>query len=762
MNRTGNINTRLSDIETGNTIVITKVSGHGAFRKRIIEMGFVKGKPVTVIKNAPLQDPIEYELMGYNVSLRRSEARLIEVISPGEVVDLAHASFEGVISGGPQKTSTGEKKKSIHVALVGNPNSGKTTLYNYASGSRARVANYGGVTIEAKEAKINYKGYIINIVDLPGTYSITEYTPEELLVRSHITENVPDVVINVVDASNLERNLFLTTQLIDMNIKVVIALNMYDEFQKKGAKLNYDELARMIGIPIIPTVAVKGKGIDDLIRKIIDVYEDKDPVVRYIHINYGVNIEEAVSKIQAGIEDNKEIKNRYSDRYLAVKLLENDRTTISLLKNCMNFGKITGISQREIARLEKEYGEKSETIVTDAKYGFIAGALKETYIENKEQTRSASKEIDNFITHKILGFPIFIFFMWLMFQATFTLGGYPMGWIDAGVGFIGKSFIPLLMGFGCNVPAVMATRTLENRKVRILTMLITPFMSCSARLPVYVLLISAFFPKNQGLVLFSIYFAGIILAILSALLLRKILFRKQDVPFVMELPPYRIPSLKNTSIHMWNKAVQYLKKMGSVILLASIFIWALSYYPRNVKFSADYDTMTEQIKSDPVLSNVAKSERTAELELIKEAERQEKSFIGQMGHFIEPVIQPLGFDWKIGVSIITGLAAKEIVVSSMGILYQADLNADETSGSLINKLQQQQHTSGKLKGQKVFSRLVAFGFMLFVLIYFPCIAVIASIRKESGWRWAVFGMVYPTLIAWVVAFLTYQIGSLLV
>ncbi len=818
---------RLSELTNGQIGIITKVFGQGAFRKRITEMGFVKGKSVKVIRNAPLLDPIEYEIMGYNVSLRRSEASLIEVVSESDLQSDNSSVFEGTLIEDKLKVSAREKSKTINVALVGNPNSGKTSLFNYMSGLHEKVGNYGGVTIEAKEATVKHDGYKINIVDLPGTYSIADYTPEELFVRKHIADNMPDVVINVVDASNLERNLFLTTQLIDMNIKVIIALNMFDELEQKGVQFKYFDLAIMLGIPIIPTVAIKGRGVSDLIAKTIDVYEDRDPIVRHIHINYGESIEGSISRIKELLKPNKEIADRFSLRFIAIKLLENDRTTQDLLCSCSNFDAVMLAANREIQRLEKEYGDKSETVVTDAKYGFIAGALAETLKESREKKHQRSKIIDNVLTHKLWGFPIFIAFMWLMFQTTFTVGSYPMDWIDAGVGYLGdiignampdgalrdlvvdgiiggvggvivflpnililfffislmedtgymarisfimdklmhkiglhgKSFIPLLMGFGCNVPAVMATRTLENRRDRIITMLITPFMSCSARLPVYVLLISAFFPTNQGLVLFSVYFIGILLAILVALLLKITLFAKQDVPFVMELPPYRIPTLRNTIIHMWFKGSQYLRKMGTVILLASILIWGLSYYPRNVKYSADFDSQISVISNNTELSDSVKQTQISEIELIKVSEHQEQSYIGRMGRFIEPAIQPLGFDWKIGASIITGLAAKEIVVSTMGIIYHADLEADETSGSLISSLQQQEYSSGELKGKKVFNQLVAFGFMLFVLIYFPCVAVIAAIKKEANWKWALFSMVYTTAIAWVVAFLTYQIGS---
>jgi len=821
-------NTYLSDIKTGDEAIITKVLGHGAFRKRITEMGFVKGEKVIVIKNAPLQDPVEYEIMGYKVSLRRSEAELVEVVSIEDAKHLSEVKFEGTIDENTLKVSALEKGKVINVALVGNPNCGKTTLFNYASGSHERVGNYSGVTVDAKEAMLKKDGYTFKIVDLPGTYSITEYSPEELYVRTHIMEKMPDIVINVVDSSNLKRNLFLTTQLIDMNIKVVIALNMYDELEKRGVKFEYDALGEMLGIPIIPTVASKGIGVDELFKKLIDVYEDRDPSVRHIHINYGPFIETAINKIQAEIWKNPKITDKQSSRYVAIKLLETDKTTLVQLKEYGNFEQIKSLTKNTIAELEKEYGERSETIITDAKYGFIDGAMKETYREPKKDKYKLKRELDDLLTHKVWGFPIFLFLMWLMFQATFTLGSFPMEWIDTGVqalgqwlqnvmspgalrdllvdgiiggvggviiflpnimilfffislmedtgymarasfimdklmhkiGLHGKSFIPLVMGFGCNVPAIMATRTLDNKKDRILTMIITPFMSCSARLPVYVLLISAIFPQNQGLVLFTIYLIGILLAITTALIMKRVVFAKKEVPFVMELPPYRIPTLKNTSLHMWHKGQQYLKKMGNVILLASILIWALGYFPRHIDYSTNYDAQISVLKTNKQLQTPDKEQKVMQLEMNKESERQEKSYIGQLGHAIEPVIRPLGFDWKMGVSIITGLAAKEIVVSTMGILYQADPQADAGSGSLKEKIKEQTHNKGEFKGQAVFTPLVSFGFMLFILIYFPCVAVIAAIKKESSWGWAVFTMVYTTAIAWVVAFASYQIGSL--
>lgn len=781
---------RLSDIPTGEECVIVKVHGHGSFRNRIVEMGFVKGEKVTVIKNAPLRDPIEYKLMDSHISLRRSEARLIEVVN---ISSEERGGYNGTFTEEEIARVITERSKTINIALVGNPNSGKTSFFNRATGLRERVGNYGGVTVDAKQGVFHHNGYTINLIDLPGTYSITEYTPEEIYVRKYITEHHPDLVLNVVDASCLERNLFLTTQLIDMNVRVVMALNMYDELTGEGAQLDYGYLGQLLGIPIVPTTASKGVGIADVLDKIIEVFEGQAKEARHVHINYGVEIEEAILRIKAEVTPNKNITDELAPRYVAIKLLEDDRITKELLENVPNYDRILEVAQKEIQHLEKSYKEDTRTIITNAKYGFIRGALQETLKTGDKDKRQLTRAIDALLTHQWLGFPFLLFFMWLMFQATFSLGSYPMDWIDAGVGALGnwiaesmpagplndllvdgiiagvggvivflpnililfffislmedtgymaraafimdrlmhkiglhgKSFIPLLIGFGCNVPAIMATRTLESRRDRIMTMLIIPFMSCSARLPVYILLVSAFFQNNQGLILLSVYLVGILLAIFTSVLLKKTVFSKSSVPFVMELPPYRMPTVRNTVVHMWGKAVQYLKKMGTIILFASVLIWALGYFPLK-------DEATEP------------------------AVHLENSYIGKLGKGIEPVIEPLGFDWKMGVSIITGLAAKEIVVSSMGILYHVDGEVDESSQSLIENIRQQENAAG----EKVFTPLVAYGFMLFILIYFPCMAAIAAIRKEAGWKWAMFTVFYTTILAWIVSFCVYQIGQM--
>lgn len=815
---------RLSDIPTGSECVVVKVHGDGRFRTRIMEMGFVKGEKVHVVKNAPLNDPIEYSLMDSRISLRRSEARLVEVthvVIPEVRID---EMFNGTFSGDLFTKNEETDAKTIVVALVGNPNCGKTSLFNYATGLREKVGNYSGVTVDAKTAKFKHNGYTIKLVDLPGTYSVTEYTPEELFVRQFITEKHPDIVLNVVDASNLERNLYLTTQLIDMNVRLVMALNMYDELEKQGSVLDYPQLGRLLGFPIVPTTAFKGLGIQALLDKVIETYENSTDVTR--HINYGKDIEEVLDRIQESVSES--VEDKHTVRYWAIKLLEKDQLAGQLMKLKPGTDALRETVQKYVCQLEKKYNEDTQTIFTDAKYGFIRGALKETFTEGEKEKRRLTDAIDTLVTHRWLGFPFLVLFMWVMFQVTFSLGSYPMDWIEEGVsalgrwmsvlmapgplndllvdgvvagvggvlvflpnililfffislmedtgymaraafimdklmhkiGLHGKSFIPLLIGFGCNVPAIMATRTLENRKERIITMLIAPFMSCSARLPVYILLVSAFFPTNQGLILLSIYAIGILLAVFTALVLKKTLFVKQEEPFVMELPPYRMPTVRNTVIHMWDKAGQYLKKMGTVILFASILIWALGYYPRNNEDTRKADLEITALENNTQISDEEREEKIGELELDKKSGQMQNSYIGQFGHFIQPGIAPLGFDWKMGVSIITGLAAKEIVVSSMGILYHVETEDDENLQGLVQNIQQSETVSPDGVRHKVFTPLVAYGFMLFILIYFPCMAVIAAIKKEAGWGWAIFTVFYSTGLAWVIAFAVYQIGNL--
>lgn len=814
----------LADIPEKQECIIVKVNGHGGFRHRVMEMGFLKGKKVSVVKNAPLQDPIEYRIMQSHVSLRRSEAQHIEVVSVEDGVKELY-EFKGTFSEEVQRIIH-EKTKTITVALVGNPNCGKTSFFNHATGLHEHVGNYSGVTVSSKIGTFHRNGYTINLVDLPGTYSITEYTPEELCVREYITEQHPDVVLNIVDASNLERNLFLTTQLIDMNVRMVMALNMYDELERKGHQLDESQLEKMLGFPCAPTNSKSGKGIEHVLDHIITVYEETDEITKHIHINYGNELESAINKIKPLISEHAEVAVDFPFRYVTIKLLENDNNTYQHLeKHLGNIDNIREVVKKCQAEIEKEYGEDTVSVITNAKYGFIRGALKETFKKTREEKEELSYAIDVVLTNKWLGFPILGLFLWLMFECTFTIGQYPQGWIEEGVkwlseiiqGFLGegilsnlvvdgiiagvggvivflpnililfffislledtgymaraafimdkvmhkiglhgKSFIPLLTGFGCGVPAIMATRTLENPKDRLITMMAIPFMSCSARLPVYLLFVSAFFESNQALVLLCIYLIGIAIAVLTALLLKKTKFKDDSEQFVMELPPYRIPSARNTLIHMWEKAVQYLKKMGSVILVASIIIWALCYFPTTNAEMEQIDTQIAQVEANNTLGEKVKQEKINQLEIEKAAAQNKNSYIGQIGKFVEPVVRPLGFDWEMGISILTGAAAKEIVVSSMGILYHADKEADESSQKLVNKLRERRNNP-----ETPITPLVAFGFMVFVLLYYPCIASITAIAKESNWKWAGFSIIYTTSVAWVIAFLIHQIGSLFV
>ena len=822
---------RLSELNTGEKGVIVKVLGHGGFRKRIVEMGFIKGKTVEVILNAPLKDPIKYRLLDYEISLRRQEAEMIEVVSEQEA-RTTQSPYHGSIT---EEITVPEaemvalakgKRRTINVALVGNPNCGKTSLFNIASGAHEHVGNYSGVTVDAKEGFFDFQGYHFRIVDLPGTYSLSAYTPEEIYVRKHIIDETPDVIINVVDASNLERNFYLTTQLIDMNVRMVIALNMYDELEASGNKLDYLKLSQLFGVPMVPTVCRKGEGVDKLFHVIIGIYEGSDfltqkkaeirtevledlrdwhetyvpdhkfgshseeehirprGIFRHIHLNHGPELERSIQAVKKLISVNEQIRHKYSTRFLAIKLLEDDKDIELFVETLPNGGEILALRDKEVQRIYNVMNEDSEQAITDAKYGFITGALKETFTDNHMEKEQTTRVIDSIVTHRIWGYPIFFLFLYIMFEGTFVLGDYPMQGIEwlvdqlgnlirnnmaegplkdmlvdgiiGGVGGVivflpnililyffisvmedsgymaraafimdkimhrmglhGKSFIPLIMGFGCNVPAIMASRTIEDRKCRLITMLVNPLMSCSARLPIYLVMVGAFFPNQASFVLLCIYATGIILAVLMARLFSKFLVKGDDAPFVMELPPYRMPTTKSILRHTWEKGAQYLKKMGGIIMIASIIIWFLGYYPQHDA----YETVAEQ---------------------------QENSYIGQIGKAVEPVIEPLGFDWKLGIGLISGVGAKELVVSTLGVLYTNEEDVENVN--LSNRIP--------------ITPLAALAYMLFVLIYFPCIATLAAIKQESGsWKWALFAAGYTTVLAWCIAFVVYQLGNLII
>lgn len=829
---------KLSDLKTGEKGVIIKVLGHGGFRRRIIEMGFIKGKTVEVLLNAPLKDPIKYKIMGYEISLRRQEASMIEVVSEEEARNLSTGTtYHGGISetipvnDNEMRAIAQGKRRTINVALVGNPNCGKTSLFNIASGSHEHVGNYSGVTVDAKEGYFEFQGYHFRLIDLPGTYSLSAYSPEELYVRKHIIEETPDVIINVVDAGNLERNLYLTTQLIDMNVRMVVALNMYDALQHSGNTLNIKKLSQLLGVPMVPTISRTGEGVDDLFHVIIGLYEGADFMgqkeeiqnealrefrewhdayvpdhkfesheddensftprnfIRHIHINHGPELERSIDAVKKEIGKTETIRHKYSTRFLAIKLLENDKDIEkNVIASLPNASEILRIKEQEVKRLRETINEDSEQAITDAKYGFITGALKETYTDSYQNTEMFTRIVDSIVTHKVWGYPIFFIFLYLMFECTFIFGEYPkegIEWlveqlgnavntympdgsfkdllIDAVIGGVGgvivflpnilllylfisfmedsgymaraafimdkimhkmglhgKSFIPLIMGFGCNVPAIMSSRIIESRKSRLVTILINPLISCSARLPIYLVLVGAFFPGKESLMLLLIYSVGILLAVLMARIFSKFLVKGDDTPFVMELPPYRMPTSKSVLRHTWEKGAQYLKKMGGIIMIASIIIWFLGYYPNH----SSYQTTAEQ---------------------------QENSYIGQIGKSIEPIIKPLGFDWKMGVGLLSGVGAKELVVSTLGVLYTNDGNLDDDA--LPERIAQQSDITP----------LIAFAYMLFTLLYFPCIATLAAIRQETGsWKWPLFAACYTTVLAWIVAFLVYQIGSFII
>ena len=793
---------KLSELGTGERGVIVKVSGHGSFRKRIVEMGFVRGNKVKVILNAPLRDPIEYEIIGYKISLRREEASKIEVISEAEAKKFLTESearpaleadeTEDAYIEREMSTLAAERRKEIRVALVGNPNCGKTSLFNMASGSHEHVGNYSGVTVDAKEGNFEYGGYHFKIVDLPGTYSLSAYSPEELYVRRNLIEDIPDVVINVVDASNLQRNLYLTTQLIDMNLKVVMALNMYDELEARGDKLDIKQLGYLLGMPIVPTVSRIGEGLEALFDKVIQVDENSDPhLARHIHINHGSELEQSIDRLKELIQKNPDIRYKYSTRFLAIKYLENDKEVEAVIEKLPNRDEIIVARFQEQQRINEMLQSGAESALVDAKYAFVQGALAETYepYQGKKKRTTLTDKIDALVTHKWAAFPLFLLVLYFVFNSTFVIGEHPVRWIESivshfsalvasamsegwlkdlvvdgvigGVGSVlvflpnilllyffislledsgymaraafimdklmhkiglhGKSFIPMIMGFGCNVPAILATRTIESPKSRLITTLIIPMMSCAGRMPVYILIAGAFFPKNAGLVMLGLYALGILMAVLGAKILSRF-FKEDDLPFVMELPPYRVPTAKSIFRHTWEKGRQYLQKMSGVILVCSIVIWFLGYFPNQDR----YDTPQQQ---------------------------QEHSFIGYVGKAMEPALKPLGFDWRMGVGIVAGVGAKELVVSTLGVMYAGeepvalDTNADET------RLQRALIKSVTPAG--------ALAYMVFILLYFPCIATFIAIRNETGgWKWALFTAVYTIVLAWVMAFATFHLASL--
>ena len=787
---------RLSELKTGEKAVVVKVLGYGGFRRRIMEMGFVRGQEVSVILDAPLKDPIEYHIMGYDISLRRKEAEMIEVMTLEEASQFSEMEPSTLIDGEDIIGRVVQSRhKHISVGLVGNPNSGKTSLFNTLCGRSEHVGNYSGVTVDAKRGTLSFKGYTFEITDLPGTYALSAYSPEEVYVRRHLVESAPDVIINTVVASNLERNLYLTTELIDISPKMVVALNMYDELERSGAKFDHEMLGEMIGVPLIPVVAPSARGIEELLDAVIAVYENRDPRVRHIHIGYGSVIEEHLEALNRDMRKHREeLIAHFPPRYYALKLIEGDKEVMTMIESSPHRERWIAMATRARVSIKESLGEDIETSLARQKYGFISGALKETYTAVKNDRNTLGDKLDAIVTHRIWGFPIFFALMWFMFYCTFTLGAYPQEWIEMGVSWLydtvhglmgegalrdmitdgvingvgsvlvflpnimilylfislledsgylaraafimdkvmhrmgvhGKSFIPMVMGFGCNVPAVMACRTIECTTSRIITIMVVPFMSCSARLPIYMMIVGTFFAEHAGTVLFLLYVGGMLLAVVSARLMRRFMFREQEAPFVMELSPYRIPTATATIRHMWSKCAQYLKKMGGLILIASIVVWLLSYYPR-----------PQHSAEEP------------------EAPRFEQSYMGYVGQWCQPMFAPMDMEWQATIALISGIPAKEIVVSTMNVLYaqpgdEEAVDDEELSPSVSERI------------ASSMSIPTAVAFLIFSLLYLPCLATIMAIGAELNWKWAVGSALYNTAVAWVVAWIGYLITSLIV
>ncbi|MEE4603552.1 MAG: ferrous iron transport protein B [Desulfobacteraceae bacterium] len=721
--------------------------------------------------------------------------------------------------------------KNLTIALAGNPNSGKTTIFNIITGTRQKVGNWPGVTVAKKEGRIHKFGYDLKIIDLPGTYSLTPYSIEEIVARNYVLDERPDVVVDIIDASNLERSLYLATQLRELDCKVLFALNMADLARTRGMKIDADKLSRLLDVPVIFTVGNKNEGIDTLLKQAIKLAETDATTPKKRNVRYSKDIESAITRLQQFIGEKTDGTTPYNIRWTSIKLLEDDKIIKErILQSTNDLGlEILQTTQALRKHLEQRFDDDPQIVMTDERYGFIAGIMKEIQTTSTKQRVDVSRNIDLVLTNRFIGFPIFLFFIWAMFQLTFSLGTYPMDWIDSGVGWLsatldgllpdnvfkallldgiiagvgsvivflpnililffcialfedtgymsrsaflmdkimhliglhGKSFIPMLMGFGCNVPAIMATRTLESEKDRVLTILITPFMSCSAKLPVYIILAGAFFGARAGSVIFAIYFLGIILSIITGRLFRSTLLKGADAPFVMELPPYRVPMLKSLLIHMWDRSKIFLKKMGKVILIGSIIIWALSVFPKNISYTVDYDSKMKELTAsyeaelkaaDPVLKPQITLEKDAALLAVqkaRQAEHAEKSFIGRIGKMAAPLFAPLGIDWRGGVALLTGFVAKEIVVSTLGVLHA--VGDEDTSEALAKALRSTGMTP-----------LSALSMMVFVLLYLPCLASIAAIRRETGsYKWMSFSIAYSTTVAWIMSFIVYQGGKLL-
>ncbi|HDQ14766.1 MAG TPA: ferrous iron transport protein B [Sediminispirochaeta sp.] len=711
---------------------------------------------------------------------------------------------------------------SYTFALTGNPNSGKTSIFNEITGASQKTGNWGGVTVDVKTGSIRRNGNKLYFTDIPGTYSLSAYTMEEVVARDYIINGNTDVIINVVDSTNLERNLYLAVQLLELGKPVVFAFNMYDELRRSGSKVDTDQLGKLLGTPIVYTIGRTGHGIEELISTAITTAQGHGANRHNIAIHYGKELEEAIEELSRDLERIDFDPRGINLRWYALKLLEEDELVEKELAPLQGAEALLHTRDRHLQRIQELYQEDAATLISEKRYGFILGALGETLKRSPADRLDISEKIDNVMTHRLLAYPIFAAFMWLLFQATFSLGAYPMEWIETGVdalgglvranmapgalrslladgiiggvggvvvflpnililffgislledtgymariafimdklmhriGLHGKSFIPLIMGIGCNVPAIMAARTLESNKDRILTILIAPLITCSARLPVYILFAGTFFPHSAGNIIFVLYFFSFFFAFFIGFLFKKTLFRGEEYPFVMELPPYRIPTFRSSMIHMWEKAKHYLQKMGGVVLIFSIIIWVLSNYPQQSGLEAEHGRQLDELRGsvglDVEIDSPEYQRKLHELEAVQHREMMSGTYIGQAGRAIQPALAPLGFDWRMGVSLLTGFVAKEVVVSTLGVLYTVGDEAGEESEALRSALRQ------------AYTPLTGLAFLFFVMLYTPCIvAFVTVVRELASWRWSLFSLFYQIGLAWLVAFLVRWGGILL-
>ena len=823
---------KLTELEIEEGFVVDKVATEGEIRQRIIEMGFTPGAKGWIVRKAPLGDPIEVHIMDYEISLRNSEAKGIEVskseveIKKDRILKSSDTKKEkqeldsNLIENREdiyKKTKVPSNNTKLKVAIAGNPNCGKTTIFNALTGANYKVANYPGVTVERREKDMVYNGYTYDLIDLPGVYSLSAYSQDEVVACDVLLNEKPDFIIDVIDATNLERNLYLTLQLIELGIPVVCVLNMYEFAEKNGVKINEKILTDILRLPFIKVYGNKYESVLLILDKIEDMYKSGNKLNKDAAMRYGETVEKSIKTITDNMQGDLSDLHK---RWLAIKTFEKDERAIhSIRRECSNGGEVIETVNKEIIKLESSENAKSDSIMADKRYSYIRGALQEAVKKDNIRAFNFTEAADVVFLNKWLGIPIFLVVLWLIFKVTFTLGAYPQEWIDMGIsalsdfvggllegspliqslvvdgiiggvgavlsffplvlilfvgisfledcgymaraaflmdkvmhrlGLHGQSFIPLFLGFGCSIPATMAARTLRNKKDRIVTVLITTFMSCGARVPVYLMFTAAFFsPKIAPTIMFSIYIIGVITAFIIAFILRKALFKGEETPFVMELPPYRAPRAKAVLRHMFDRGWMYIKKAGTYVFAASVIIWALMTFPQYEPNEQEEVSLREQaiaIASEQELDIEDEEIINTEYDKVLSSEGLRRSYAGQIGRFIEPIIKPLGFDWRIGIALVAGGAAKEVLVSTIAQIVRVD---EEDEASLTELLQ----------NDPVFNPIVAYSLLLFVLLYFPCFAAIGVMGAEIGNKWIPFIVVYTLAVAWIVSFVFYQIAG---